>query len=493
MDRAFTKEITALSGVFGASFILGGSPALPAQSPLAMAHLPPPALEQRTSVPLFSPSFSTAPCQQVLDYLSREAGLIVLPHSAIPQTLSLGSGSPVDLPHLLHLLNTELASTGLTAVLSDRFLSIIPIQEALRSATPVRFGNRPERVPKTATIATQIIPLLNISAEELPATLTPLLPVNSVLSASREANALVLTSNESAINRLLQIVQALDHSQSTTTEISVQTLRYADAKNLSLVLNELFSSSSSRNSSGASIQNPQYVVEALASQMGIAPVGLDQNAASFGTQGFLAVADEYSNSVLLRCSPELGKLAKSLVGKLDVDVQGVFELRIFHLRNADPSETAYLLGQLFPQHQQSTQEPFSAPPQFDPQLPSLPEQTSRTRDLSTLIAVPDPRTGSLVLIAHQQLLATVQALIERLDADPARRQKLHVIELQHADPAQVEGILRDLFPSPTQSSSASRTSPLQNRVQQSSQPIQQGTMGGRGSTPGSVTSSANQR
>jgi len=66
--------------------------------------------------------------------------------------------------------------------------------------------------------------------------------------------------------------------------------------------------------------------------------------------------------------------------------------------------------------------------------------------------VADRRTASVIVTASEALLKQIGKMINQLDSNPARKQKVFVFNLENADVQDVEPVLRDLF----QSSTASR-------------------------------------
>ena len=86
-------------------------------------------------------------------------------------------------------------------------------------------------------------------------------------------------------------------------------------------------------------------------------------------------------------------------------------------------------------------------------------QSQRALKQNRVVAVADARTSSVLVTASATMMEQIARMIEQLDGDPAKQQKVFVIPVENADPAQMQQILQSLFPSQntrsTQSSSAS--------------------------------------
>ena len=63
------------------------------------------------------------------------------------------------------------------------------------------------------------------------------------------------------------------------------------------------------------------------------------------------------------------------------------------------------------------------------------------------MAVADIRTMSVIVTASPALMEQITGMIAQLDGDPSKQQKVFVIPVENADPAQMQQILQSLFPS----------------------------------------------
>lgn len=164
----------------------------------------------------------------------------------------------------------------------------------------------------------------------------------------------------------------------------------------------------------------------------------------------VAVADERSNSLVVSAPEEQMVLVEELVQQVDTNVEDVTELRVFRLRNADPQEMASVLAELFPDPSTSSQGGRTGQIRFGGFAGFGGRQqggdlSTRMQKESKVTAVPDPRTGSLVVSAARELMDQIAQMIAQLDSDPAKKQKVFVYSVENTDPTAVEEILRGLF------------------------------------------------
>jgi type II secretory pathway component GspD/PulD (secretin) len=201
-----------------------------------------------------------------------------------------------------------------------------------------------------------------------------------------------------------------------------------------------------------------------------------------------AVSDEHSNSLIVTASDSQMAIIAKLIDEVDTDVQDLTDIRVFHLKYADPVETADLLTSLFPDPtKQDTGRGggFSFGGGGPPGFPGISRTTSgrttsggsgassdRQKKMGKVVAVADARTQSIVVSAAKEMMPQISEMILQLDSDPAKKQKVHVLNLENANVAEVETVLRSLFESQNSRSTQSQnrqTDILGNRANTSSQ------------------------
>ena len=185
-------------------------------------------------------NFRGVPLDTVLDYLSREAGFVIVRDVEVEGRVDVWSHQPLSKDEVVNLLNTVLNEKGYAAVRNGRTLLIISREDARSRSIPVKAGGDPEQIPKTDEMVTQIIPIRYANAVQLIDNLELLLPSYATLSANESCNAIVLTDTQANIRRIAEIVRALDTSIANISVVKVFRLQFADAKELAEVVNEIF-------------------------------------------------------------------------------------------------------------------------------------------------------------------------------------------------------------------------------------------------------------
>jgi len=423
---------------------------------------------------LLTMNFRGAPLSLVLDYLSDAAGFIINKEADVKGTVDLWSKSPVTKAEAVELVHSVLKKNGYALVRNGRILTVISLDSAKTADTDIVSGSDATEVGKSDEVVTQIIPIRYASAAQLVNNLQVLLPSSATLSANESANTLILVATKTDVRRMLRIIHLLDNALVSVAGVRVFPLRFADAKQLATVIQQLFSQQSTQT--GANNQRGQFPQFGGFGPGGFGPGG-NFNPGGGGGQGnasptpgtgsntagkrVTAVADDYSNSLIVRASKELMDTIAGVVEQIDKPVAGDTEIRVFHLVNADPGELAEQLAQLFPEDSRNGNNDnqnqggfrFGGPggggffggPGFGGAGQGQNSGSQRSQKLSRVLAVPDPRTSSLIVTASSALMPHIGEMIQRLDSNPARKEVVAIYDLHNANPTEVSQVLQDLF------------------------------------------------
>jgi type II secretory pathway component GspD/PulD (secretin) len=252
---------------------------------------------------------------------------------------------------------------------------------------------------------------------------------------------------------------ALDGSIANISSIKVFQLHYADAKQVANEIQQLFTPQSSQGGGGMSGRAQLFSMFRGGGGFGGpggpgGSTGTSGNGANAAGTKVVATSDDYSNSLIVSAAEDLMKTITDMIQQLDVPTSDVTELRVFKLVNADPVELADQIAQLFPNDTRSASDPnqgFGGGFRFfggrGARGGATTQTTSsdRAKKKSQVVAVPDPRTSSLLVSAAGELMPQLAEMIEQLDASAAKKEVVQVFDLKNADPQDVNQVLQDLF------------------------------------------------
>ncbi len=322
-------------------------------------------------------NFRNVPLELVLNYLSEAAGFIIVLDTKVNGKVDAWSNQPLSKDEAVDLLNSVLNRNGYAAIRHGRTLTIVNKDEAKTRDIPVILESNPDKIPKTDEMVTQIMPVRFIEVTQLLKDLQPLVSTSTTMTANEAGNSIIITDTRANINRVAQIIQAIDQGAEDVTEVRVFHLEFADPTEMASLLGSLFPDDSRS--------------------------GNNQSPVRFGRGGFRDFFGGGNNN-----SSSGGSGA----------------------------------------------------------------QSERIKRRARVIAVPDPRTSSIIVSATSGLMAQVEQMVRQLDANPAKKQKVYVYEVNPGDVAQMQQVLEDMFETTTTGNnrnnrnSAQQNNVLQNRANQ---------------------------
>ena len=414
-------------------------------------------------------NFENVPLQSVLEYMSEAAGFIILGDTEVRGDVTILSKQPLNREEAVDLLDTILNEKGYTAIRRGRILKIVEKDKALTEDIPVKSGADPADIPKKDVMVTQIIPIRFGNAGQLIENISELLPEYATISANDGSNAIILTDTQTNIHRIAEIVSALDTSISSISEIKVFPLVYADAKQLADVIKGLFQSSSSGSSRSSSSRSSSAIAEMMRARFG----GGSSSSRSSGSSGrssrssgsgssaalaaasrVVAISEERTNSLVVSAPADVIPTIEQLVKEMDRTIEDVTEIQVFKLNNADAFEMAEVLTNLFSDKDEieSSRGGYrfgswgrSSSSSSRSRSSSSGNSSERMLQQKRVVAVADPRTNSVIVSATAELMKQIALMVDRLDDNKAKQQKVYTYSLQNADVEGVSEILRNMF------------------------------------------------
>jgi general secretion pathway protein D len=314
-------------------------------------------------------NFKDASLRSVLEYLSEAAGLVVVQEVSVEGRVTVMSLQPLSVDEAVSLLNTVLKEKGYAAIRTGRTLKIVALDQAKKSALPVRSGSDPEKIEPSDQLVTQVIPIRAADAVQLKRDLATLIPSYADLSSNAATNTLILTDTQTNVRRFVEIVRALDTQTATVSEVRVYQLKYANAANAARLINDLFKGDQQGQPGGASpFGSVRQFLFGGGGSGGRGPRGESgefgrrddhgdsgrrggESQATIGgrqqQQKVTASSDDRTNTLVVSGPPELLKVIDDIVKQLDsnpTEEQAVF---IYSLKNAKAANVEGVLNNLF--------------------------------------------------------------------------------------------------------------------------------------------------
>lgn len=346
-------------------------------------------------------NFRNASLDSILDYLSITAGFIIIRQANIEEPISIWSNKPITRSSIVEILSTVLHDHGLAVIINERTLKIIDSYDAKIEDIDVQVGANPENIPKSNQIVHQIIPIKNINAIQLINNIQNLLPNDSKISANESSNAIIITSTLTNINRIAKIIQALDISVSEISEIKIFRLVHADANDMARVVISVFEAKS------AYFNN-------------------EENEALIIASNIIAVADNFSNSLIINAASDIIQKIESLILEIDRPSEAYTEINIYPLYFANADEIANAITYIFSNNINT-------------------EITDKTMKESSILAIPDMRSNSVIVCASESVLTKIESFIQSIDISNNIINKIEVYNINNADSEEIANIITQIF------------------------------------------------
>ncbi|HBT58246.1 MAG TPA: type II secretion system protein GspD [Pseudomonas sp.] len=238
----------------------------------------------------------------LIEIVSQETGINFIVDPRVRGQVNVVSGQPIRREELYDLFLGVLKSQGFAAVRgSDGMVRIVPEVQAKENEVAGLTGDTPGD-----EYITEVITVNNMDAGQLVRILRPLVPKGGHLAAAAASNSLVIADTAANVRRIQALIARMDRE--STEDFEVLPLEYASALDVVRIVQ-----------------------------------GLDSNApAEEFTRGPKLIADERTNSVILRGDPEARATLRSVVRRLDVEGdQG--NTQVHYLRYAKAEEVAEVL------------------------------------------------------------------------------------------------------------------------------------------------------
>ncbi len=315
----------------------------------------------------------------VINEVSLETGKNFIVDPRVTGKMTLVSSKPIKPEEVYQVFLSVLGLLGYSAIPSGNMVKIVPNMESGENATKVVNRLAPG---KGDEVVVRVIPLDNVSANQLIPIVRPLLPQWSNVSAYTPGNVLILLGRAGNLQRIANIIRDID--QSSSTNIDIVPLHQASASQLAGVLNNL------QNAARSTGDTPQVSI----------------------------AADERSNSLLLSGNKTARLHMKFLISHLDRPSNGSQgNTQVIYLRYLQAVKFAPLLGKI-------AQNMLGKDSAKDSSASSATTGNTNagskaTPENRTSIQA-EPNTNAIVITAPPAMMTALNSIVAKLDIRPAQ-------------------------------------------------------------------------
>ncbi|MFZ2289979.1 MAG: type II secretion system secretin GspD [Halopseudomonas yangmingensis] len=310
----------------------------------------------------------------LVEIVSQETGINFIVDPRVRGQVNVVSGRPVKRDELYDLFLGVLKSYGFAAVAgSEGVVRIVPEVQAKENEIPGLAGDT-----RGDEMITHVIGVKHINAGQLVRILRPLVPKGGHLAAAAESNSLVIADTAANVRRIQALIESID--QQSMEDIELIALRHASASDIVRIIQGLESSQQ-----GEDITKRPRVM-----------------------------ADERTNSVILRSDPEQRSTLRNMILQLDVPGEDG-NTQVHYLRYAKAEDVAEVLqgiaeGRAQHQTDMSAAQPVLVRAHSSTNSVVINAPAELARDLSAVIRQLDIRRAQVL----------VEAVIAEVSYDRAR-------------------------------------------------------------------------
>ncbi len=284
--------------------------------------------------------------------------------------------SKLSTDETFNLFISLLELKGFTLISTENAYKIIPSAMARQSRTDIVAESDKTKINETYIV--RLIPLNFISVQDALQFLQPLVSRDGHISAFGPGNALLLVDNAMNIEKVLEILKAVDREAREREEVEIVYLKYSQAEVIGKVLRER------AQRMGAGIPKP--------GQPPVPPRPIEGR----------IISDARLNAVILVGTPDEREEYKKLITLTDVPPpEASSKINVYYLENAEAAEISRVLDTLVKQPQ--------PPPGA---APAVSEFTGR------VAITPDKATNSLIIMASPEDYHSLMQVIKKLDRRP---------------------------------------------------------------------------
>lgn len=310
----------------------------------------------------------------IINEVSRETGKNFIVDPKVSGKISLISSKPIKADEVYQLFLSVLEVLGYSAIPSGNAIKIIPNMQNAESAIRIASSFAPG---KGAEVVVRIIPLENVTANQLIPIIRPLLPQWGNISAYTPGNVLIILGQANNLNRIVKIIQTVDHASHNSVDIIP--LHHATASQLATVLTNL------QNATRTTGETPQVSI----------------------------AADERSNSILISGNKSARLNEQLLIRQLDnPDEHSQGNTQVVYLRYLQAKTFAPILGKIA----QNLLGKDSA----STSTPNGTTDTSTKTSTNTTNIQAEPDTNALIITAPPTLMIALKSIVTKLDIRPAQ-------------------------------------------------------------------------
>jgi general secretion pathway protein D len=247
--------------------------------------------------------------------------------------ITIISPSKVTPEQAYSIFKSVLQIKGFTTQESGPVVRIIPSRDA-RASAQLTYSQTPALQTNNDEYVTRMIKLRNADASALVSMVQPLISRDGLVAAFPETNTLIITDDAWNVQRLLQIIGAID-AEKIQESVEVVPLRLAYADDLAPKIEQIMGASPS--SGGPEPPRPGFRAMPM--------YGGEGGGLSSPSRPVKIIPDERTNALIVMADPLQMKMIKALIAQLDIhSPTASSRVHVYYLKYAQALEMVSVLS-----------------------------------------------------------------------------------------------------------------------------------------------------
>ncbi|GBE14298.1 MAG TPA: type II secretion system protein GspD [Proteobacteria bacterium] len=341
------------------------------------------------AAPAYKIDFNDVDIRKVIETVSEITGKNFLIDDRVQGRVTVVGPKSLTADEIYQVFLSVLRVKGYAMVPAGKINKIVPAANVATYNMDTEVGTT-VKGRKGDQYVTQVIHIRYTSAGDLRNLLAPLIPKSDSISAYGPTNLLIITTTESLLARLVQIISVVDVA-GAREESRIIKVKYAPVDDLAGKITQII-----QKQSGPAVAPRR-------SARGIQPAPVTGPAAT------KIIPDERTNSIIAIGDVQTLDRVEDLIGQLDVAMPaGTGKIHVYYLQNADSDDLSKVLMGI-PVEQVSSQ--TTAAPGKATRAAAPRSGTNKTG----VSIISDPATNALVITANPEDYAVLESVIRKLD------------------------------------------------------------------------------
>lgn len=320
-------------------------------------------------------AFNQAPIDLVLEAYAAEVGKTVIPAPDLPKaTITLRSleGQTLTKKEYLEAIEVTLTMNGVVLEpRGEKFLRALPRKTVRTHGIALRMDDK-GNLPEQGRVVSQMIVFKNIAVDEAQKALEGFKAPEGLFQVFERTNAILVTDTQENINRMLEVVRAIDIATPVLEDVFVRQVEYALAtdikEHLETIVTESQKDEQQKKSGpkqsgapgfGSSQPSPRPSLLNLRNRLGQQQPQAPANtpnanliaAVSDADRGMirgkvLIVADERSNKLIIITNKSNMDFFDKVIKTLDVETTPEVQIDVIRLKYAEAEDVEQMLNDL---------------------------------------------------------------------------------------------------------------------------------------------------